>query len=281
MNAGVPSASTRRAARRHEPRAAASRPRAADGTGDRVPGERSAARDHVPSAVCLVPAPSAWSPSAAPATRSTPKSSPHGWRRAAGRCGARARTRTSSSSTPAASSRPPSRSPSTSCSPRRTRAPRWPPSAAWPSGTAPSSPGELPEAQVLSFDDYADIAARLDDVLAGGAARARGAGTAGRCCRSARPARRRARRRPTGPTLTETDPRPAAGHRPGFRPAADPAAAVRRGDRAAEDRLRLRPALLVLRDPVLPRGVRLPPPARSCWPRPSWLAARGSASCCW
>src|SRR5215472_12665237 len=26
---------------------------------------------------------------------------------------------------------------------------------------------ELPEAQVLSFDDYADIAARLDDVLAG------------------------------------------------------------------------------------------------------------------
>jgi ribosomal protein S12 methylthiotransferase RimO len=27
--------------------------------------------------------------------------------------------------------------------------------------------GELPEAQVLSFDDYADIAARLDDVLAG------------------------------------------------------------------------------------------------------------------
>src|SRR5246127_935371 len=27
--------------------------------------------------------------------------------------------------------------------------------------------GELPEAQVLSFDDYGDIAARLDDVLAG------------------------------------------------------------------------------------------------------------------
>ena len=27
--------------------------------------------------------------------------------------------------------------------------------------------GELPEAQVLSFDDYTDIAARLDDVLAG------------------------------------------------------------------------------------------------------------------
>jgi len=27
--------------------------------------------------------------------------------------------------------------------------------------------GELPEAQVLSFDDYTDIGARLDDVLAG------------------------------------------------------------------------------------------------------------------
>ena len=38
----------------------------------------------------------------------------------------------------------------------------WSPSAAWPSGTAPSWPRELPEADaVLGFDDYADIADRL------------------------------------------------------------------------------------------------------------------------
>ena len=39
--------------------------------------------------------------------------------------------------------------------------------AAWPSGTATTLAAELPEAQVLSFDDYGDIGARLDAVLAG------------------------------------------------------------------------------------------------------------------
>ena len=47
---------------------------------------------------------------------------------------------------------------------------------------------ELPEAQILSFDDYGDIGARLDDVLAGrtppGAHRR---GTAASCCPSAPP----------------------------------------------------------------------------------------------
>ena len=48
---------------------------------------------------------------------------------------------------------------------------------------------ELPEAQVLSFDDYGDIGARLDDVLAGRSAPRTPPGTAARCCRS-RPADR-------------------------------------------------------------------------------------------
>ncbi len=43
----------------------------------------------------------------------------------------------------------------------------------------------LPEAQILSFDDYGDIAERLDDVLAGQRRTAHTPGTAGRCCRSA------------------------------------------------------------------------------------------------
>src|SRR5690348_3670902 len=41
-----------------------------------------------------------------------------------------------------------------------------------------------------------------------------------------------------------------------------PAAAVRRRGGAAEDRVRLRPPVLILRDPVFPRRIRLPPPAR-------------------
>ena len=45
---------------------------------------------------------------------------------------------------------------------------RWSRSAAWPSGTAPSSPTSLPEADaVLGFDDYPDIAGRLRSILAG------------------------------------------------------------------------------------------------------------------
>jgi len=73
---------------------------------------------------------------------------------------------------------------------------------------------ELPEAQILSFDDYADIAARLDDVLAG-------------------------QRRPAHVARDRLDPGPACGGGPRIGSQGHPAAAVGRGDRAAEDRLRL------------------------------------------
>ena len=115
--------------------------------------------------------------------------------------------------------------------------------------------GELPEAQVLSFDDYGEIGARLDDVLAG----------------RKRPAHV-ARDRRTLLPISPAERQPAAASRrrrrgsrrtvdgPGWRDI--PAAAVPRRGRPAEDRVRLRPPVLVLRHPLLPRRVRLPPPAR-------------------
>ena len=120
--------------------------------------------------------------------------------------------------------------------------------------------GALPEATVLGFDDY------------GG---------------DRRPARRRARRPPPGPAHPARPPHAAADQpgrsapprpRPPTRPAipgprlAAPQAAGVRADRCAEARLRLRPALRVLRHPDLPRRVRLPPAGRgarrgrSGWP---------------
>jgi tRNA A37 methylthiotransferase MiaB len=90
--------------------------------------------------------------------------------------------------------------------------------------------GELPEAQVLSFDDYGEIGARLDDVLVG-------------------------RKRPAHVARPRRS-------MDGSRRRRVPAAAVRWRGGAAEDRVRLRPPVLILRDPVLPRRVRLPPPAR-------------------
>ena len=57
----------------------------------------------------------------------------------------------------------------------------------------------LPEAQILSFDDYGDIATRLDDVLPAGARPRTPHGTAAPCCRSAPP---------TGPAARRPRPRP-------------------------------------------------------------------------
>ena len=69
------------------------------------------------------------------------------------------------------------------------------------------------------------------------------------------------RRRPSRPAVDLTD------LPPGVAPASGPPVVrrrlVRRRHGAAQDRLRLRPPLLVLRDPVLPRLVRLPAPARA------------------
>ena len=222
---------------------------------------------------------SPWSRSAAPATRSTPRSSPagsppSGWELV----DRRATTPTSSWSTPAASSRRPRRTRSTPCSPPPTSgADAWSPSAAWPSGTARSWPSALPEADaVLGFDDYADIArpARRRPRPAQPLGRARPARPAHAAADHARSQRHRGRRRPRTP--------PACPATPGC-PAARGAARRlgRRPGRPAEARLRLRPALRVLRDPVLPRRVRLPAAGRGArrgargWPR------RASASWCW
>ena len=114
--------------------------------------------------------------------------------------------------------------------------------------------GELPEAQVLSFDDYGEIGARLDDVLAGRK-------------RPAHIARDRRTMLPITPAERQPAERPAPPGGSGrtvdrSRRRRVPAPAVRRGGRPAEDRVRLRPPVLLLRDPVLPRRVRLPPAAR-------------------
>ena len=184
-------------------------------------------------------------------------------------------------STPAGSSRRRRRTRSTRCSRpptsrRPRRAPRrWSRSAAWPSATARSSPTSLPEADaVLGFDDYPDIAARLRAIIARGDAPTR---TRPRDRRTLLPispstaglgGRRRSR---PGHAVGAPD-LPAGA--PGDRPACRAPPARRRPDGAAEARPRLRPALLVLRDPALPRLVRLAP-ARRRARRGRWLADAG------
>ena len=222
---------------------------------------------------------SAWSPWAAPGMRSIPRSSRPALRTAAGSWPTTRRTLTSSWSTPAASSRRPSRSPSTSCSTRR-RAARKVVAAGclaerYGSGLAEA----MPEAQILSFDDYEDIAARLDAVAAGPAVgRARAAGPAHAAAAVARGA-------PAGPACTAClrprgqrggDRRPAARCRPGLRPAGAAAAPRRRRGRAAQDRVRLRPPLHASAPSRHSAARSCPAARRTCWPRPSWLADHGA-----
>ena len=125
---------------------------------------------------------------------------------------------------------------------------------------------------MLGFDDYADISARLDASSRGSPARRTRRATGARCCRSPRstgPARGRARaRRCRAPDLPRPAPAPARAGSP-----------ARAGRRPAQDRLRLRPALRVLRDPVLPRRVRVAPPGRRA--RRGALAGRRRASASW
>ena len=118
----------------------------------------------------------------------------------------------------------------------------------------------LPEAQILSFDDYGDIADRLDAVVAGerwpahapaDRRRLLPIAPAGRQASAGR-ASARARHGPAGPP---------AGRRPAVGPAGAAAQARRRRGGAAEDRLGLRPAVQLLRDPLVPRRVRVPPAA--------------------
>ena len=106
----------------------------------------------------------------------------------------------------------------------------------------------LPEADaVLGFDAYPDLAALLGDVVDGHRPAAH------------TPVDRRLLL-PISPAA-----RPVAsagvslpGHAPAVRSDAAAHPAARRAGGAAEDRFRLRPALHVLRDPVLPRRLRLP-----------------------
>ncbi len=113
----------------------------------------------------------------------------------------------------------------------------------------------LPEAQaVLGFDDYPDIAARLDAVARrrdarrahpAGPPRAAAAdpGRAARPPRSSCPGTAPSRSTGAHPGAPASGAAPPARHRPG---------------RLAQAGQRLRPALRVLRDPGVPRRVRLP-----------------------
>ncbi len=120
----------------------------------------------------------------------------------------------------------------------------------------------LPEADgVLGFDDYTDISDRLQTILNGGI-------HAAHTPRDRRkllpisPAERQEAGASVAPAGARPD-RPARGRRPRLRPPRAPAPSPRRlPGRLREAGLRLRPALLLLRHPVLPRLLHLPPPER-------------------
>ncbi len=123
----------------------------------------------------------------------------------------------------------------------------------------------LPEADaVLGFDDYADISARLGSILDGDA-------------HVPHVPRDRRRLLPLAPADRPAGTHPRATRPAGrggtcFRAAAAADAPRRRADRGAEARLRLRPAVYLLRDPHLPRLVRVPAAARGA--RRGGLAGR-------
>ena len=139
----------------------------------------------------------------------------------------------------------------------------------------------LPEADaVLGFDHYADVADRLQHILAG---------------EHHQPHVPRDRRKllPVAPAA-----RPAAagavaipGHGsdravcrtggPGQRSAHRPSAAGRRPVRATQDRLRLRPSLHLLCDPGVPRLLHLPPARPTSSPRRAGWSARAFAKSSW
>ena len=137
--------------------------------------------------------------------------------------------------------------------------------------------GELPEADaVLGFDSYRDCRTHLQTILGGGHVAMPHADDRRACCRS-RPVERQGaaavsrcratatrgyaeRRHGRRPRRQRRHPRrvpaPASGPRVDQGPARRPALG------APEDRERLRPALRLLRDPHVPRRLRLAPAAR-------------------
>ena len=123
----------------------------------------------------------------------------------------------------------------------------------------------LPEADgVLGFDDYADISDRLQTILNGGI-------HASHTPRDRRkllpisPAERQEsaaeRRAPGARRPARPSGRPRSGLRAAFAAAPPPGRLARR---LREARLRLRPPLLLLRHPVLPRLLHLAPPLATC-----------------
>ena len=123
----------------------------------------------------------------------------------------------------------------------------------------------LPEADaVLGFDDYPELAERLTDVL-GGHAPAAHTPVDRRTLLPLTPGRPVRRRRPRA-RATRGSRRTRLSDGP---------------DRQPQARLGLRPALHVLRDPVLPRRVRVPHARRRSSPRPRGWACRACASWCW
>ena len=115
---------------------------------------------------------------------------------------------------------------------------------------------------MLGFDDYPDIAASCASIVAGETHHAaHPVRTAAGCCRSPRSSATPRRSRSPATTPTVADAATSAPVRPRRAPRRTPSPR-RRPDGPAQAGQRLRPALLLLRDPQLPRLLRQPPPQR-------------------
>ena len=168
----------------------------------------------------------------------------------------------------------------------RLRGPRWWPRAAWPSATALSSPRRCPRRRSSASTTTPTSRPGWTRWPPASAGRRTRRVTAAGCCRSPRPTGR-APRRPAGPVAAG---RAGVGARrawrtipdlpPGLAPASGPArccaARLDRGVTAPlEDRFWLRPPVQLLRDPLVPRRVRVQARRTTCWPRPGGWPAQG------
>ena len=130
---------------------------------------------------------------------------------------------------------------------------------------------QLPEADaVLGFDSYRDLSTHLRTILGGGHVPSH---TPGRPATPASPLARGAAGGAAQVALPGHNTMPyAAGRRTCHRAAPGSAPVSTGGLGAAQDRIGVRPSLLVLRDPDVPGGLRLRPPA-DIVAEARWLAA--------